>query len=143
MKRNGLLLSLFLVFGVYASVNMAYGGNSREHDDRHEARKADSKEHEDRHEEMEGRTALTTSAPHAVKLSNLSNKPLEEIEIRFGGKDRTDFRQTNNCGEKLAGNASCVINVTFAPRTPGAKTATLEVHSSSGDQIVYLSGTGI
>lgn len=141
MKRNGFLLGMLgisLGFAAYAAATAVYA-ESNEHEDRHEAKKADSKEHEDR--KAEG-NQLLKGVPHAVRLSNLSNKPLEEIEIRFSGKNKGDFRQTNNCGEKLAGNASCVISVTFVPRTPGPKSAAMEVHTSGGNQVVYLSGTG-
>ncbi len=137
MKRNGFLLgmvSISLGFAACAATAAYAGSNERE--DRHEARKAASKEHE-------GSNELKAGVLHAVRLSNLGNKPLEEIEIRFSGKDKGDFRQTNNCGEKLSGNASCVINVSFMPRTPGPKSATMEVHTSGGNQVVYLTGTGI
>lgn len=133
MKRNGSLisiLSIFLALSAYATVNVAYGEDKEQHDGRKEARKGDDRE-------------LAKGVPHAVTLRNLSNIPLKEIEIRFSGKDRNDFNQTNDCHEQLAERASCTINVIFAPKSPGEKAATLEVDTSGGKQIVYLTGTGI
>ncbi len=79
----------------------------------------------------------------SVKLSNTGTKPLEDIKIGFTGKDAVAFHQTNDCGEKLAGKASCTINVWFAPKTRGPKTATMEIHTSGGGQSVPLSGPGV
>ncbi len=124
------IVSVLLVLGTYATSNMAYA-EDKGHEDRHgAARHADNDE-------------LARGIPHAVTLSNLSNMPLREIDISFSGKDSKDFRQQNNCGEKLAGKASCTINVTFMPRSPGAKSATMRVHTSGGDKAIYLTGTGI
>ncbi len=125
MKRNKFLLSIVstvLVFGAYATSNVAYGEG--------QTKKAES-------------DGLTAGVPHAITLSNLTNKPLREIGISFSGKDGRDFHQQNNCGEKLAGEASCTISVTFTPKSPGAKSATMTVHTSAGDKDVYLTGTGI
>lgn len=137
MKRNKFLLSIvstFLVFGAYATSNVAYGESGEHAAHRKEATKGTSKGESDE---------LTRGVPHAITLSNLTNKPVREIEIGFSGKDSRDFHQQNNCGEKLAGEASCTINVTFDPKSPGAKSATMTVHTSAGDKDVYLTGTGI
>ena len=37
---------------------------------------------------------------------------------------------------------SCTISVTFQPRTRGEKSATMEVHTSGGDESVDLAGSG-
>lgn len=128
------IMSALLVLGTYATSNVAYGEGGEHADHRQEAAKGANKGESNE---------LERGIPHAITLSNLTNKPLREIEIRFSGKDGRDFHQQNNCGERLAGEASCTINVTFTPKSPGAKSATMTVHTSAGDKDVYLSGTGI
>ncbi len=134
MKPDKLLLSVasvLLASSAYITANMAY---------------AEDKESEVRSESRDGKgapEALAKGVAHAVTLSNLSDITLKEIEISFSGKDRSDFRQTNDCGERLAGKASCTINVTFLPKTAGPKSATMEVRTSGGSQAVYLTGTGM
>ena len=44
-----------------------------------------------------------------------------------GGTNYLDFGSTNNCGASLAVGASCTINVTFSPKTTGARVGTLAV----------------
>lgn len=87
-------------------------------------------------------TAVKSGTSKAVTLSNLGNQPLRNINVKFGGNNPGDFSQTNNCGRILGNGKSCVINVTFMPKTTGSKSATLEVHTSGGAQVVYLTGTG-
>lgn len=82
----------------------------------------------------------TTSAAHAVTLSNSSGSVLTISSISASG----DFAQTNNCGGSLAGGASCTINVTFTPTAVGTRSGTLSVADDAGNspQTVALSGTG-
>lgn len=150
MERNHLMLGIagfLLASGAYVTANVAYAeGRDHRETRKTESKKQESKKQDSREREEAGdrdRRELVAGVPHAVTLSNLSNLPLKKIEIEFRGQDRGDFRQTNNCGEELKQKASCTINVTFAPRSPGAKTATMEVHTSGGNQAVYLTGTGV
>lgn len=127
MKPNKFLLgaaSILLMAGTCVAANAAHAGSKE--------REAAGKE-----------DGLTQGVPHPVTLTNQGNRPLKEIEIRFSGADGKSFRQTNDCGEELKANASCTINVTFLPQSPGPKSALMEVHTSGGDQLVHLSGTGI
>ncbi len=160
MTRNRLVVgisSICLVLGSLASASVAYAEKDKgDGDNKHEQRvppqtneqnqqhdKAEQgkkPEQDEKHEQHDDSTATGPVRP--VTLSNLGSKPLSGIVIKFSGKDAHDFRQTNDCGEKLAGKAKCTINVTFAPTTRGQKSADLEVHSSGGRQIVHLSGTG-
>jgi hypothetical protein len=77
-----------------------------------------------------------------VTVSNQWDKPLNDIRIKISGNDPQDFRQTNNCGERLGVGKTCVVTVTFTPRHVGPRTATMTVLTSGGDQTVDLSGTG-
>lgn len=137
MRSKHFVLAASLLFGAgtYAVAGVAYAG----HDDEHESSKAASHEQESHDRDH---AELAPGVAHPVTLSNQGTASLE-VEIRFLGTDRSDFRQTNNCGERLKGNGSCVINVTFMPRAPGAKSATMEIHTSGGTKYVYLTGTGI
>ena len=134
--------AILLTAGAYVAANAAYA-EDRDHKEglKTASKKADSRGHEDARQGDS--KELLQGVPHPVTLSNLSNGSLTEIEIEIGGANRNDFRQTNNCGEELKGKSSCIINVVFMPKTPGPKTATMEVHTSGGKQVVYLSGTGV
>jgi hypothetical protein len=86
----------------------------------------------------------TTSTAKAVTLTNGSSTyPLTITSIGIGG----DFKQTNNCPASpatLAANASCVIQVTFAPAAIGNQTSTLTVAGAAANspQSVALTGAG-
>lgn len=124
MKRNRFLLSvasICLALGTFATATGAY---------------ADSKAHQEGKE-------LKKGEQHAVKVTNVSNERLTNIDIQFSGADPGDFSQTNDCGKKLDRGDSCTIKVTFMPTTPGSKTATMNVLTSEGEQSVVLTGTGI
>lgn len=138
MRKDHFVLAagLLLAAGAYATAGVAYAA----HEEEHESSKAAS--HERESSDKPDGNALTPGATHAVTLSNQGSKPVGDIEIKFTGSNPGDFMQSNNCGETLKGQASCVISVMFAPRTSGAKSATMEIHTSGGSQYVYLTGTG-
>ena len=50
--------------------------------------------------------------------------------IAVSGANAAEFLETDNC-TALAANAACTINVTFAPRAKGARSATITVTSDS------------
>jgi hypothetical protein len=83
----------------------------------------------------------TASAARAVTMTNTGTASLSISGIAISG----DFAQANNCASALAVNASCTINVTFAPTAKGARTGTLSVtdNASGSPQTVSLSGTGL
>ena len=85
----------------------------------------------------------STSGAQQVTLKNGQSSTLTISNIFGGGADPGDFTQTNNCGSGLALGASCAINVTFAPKAMGTRTATLSVSDSAPNspQTVALSGT--
>ena len=88
----------------------------------------------------------TTSAAQTVTLTNYAkNRALKILGMRLSGTNAAAFAQTNTCGTSLPAGGSCSVSVTFAPRSKGANTATLEVRDNGGasPQTVALSGTGI
>ena len=152
MNRITLTIAGFLLAsGTFAMATVAYGADKDEHkesfhavshESSHEGKRDASRE-QDRHEgDRDSSSHMTNGTSRDVKLSNMSNQPIEHIDVRFSGKDAEDFRQTNDCGHELNGGGSCTINVIFRPRSRGEKSATMEVHSSGGDQEVDLTGTG-
>jgi hypothetical protein len=86
----------------------------------------------------------TTSTAKSVTLTNSSASfPLTINGITLGG----DFKQTNNCPvapSTLAANASCTINVTFAPVNTGAQSVSLTVNGAAANspQSITVTGTG-
>ena len=87
----------------------------------------------------------TTSAAQGVTLTNGGNAPLTISSIQITGTDPGDFGMpSNTCGSSLGANASCTVNVTFAPTTSGSRTATLTFADSATNspQSVSLTGTG-
>ncbi|HTV60766.1 MAG TPA: SBBP repeat-containing protein [Verrucomicrobiae bacterium] len=88
-----------------------------------------------------GQLVTTTSASQPVTLTNNSASALTITSIAASG----DFGETNMCGASLAGNSSCMINVTFAPTStnnPLTGTLTITDSDASSPQTVTLTGTG-
>jgi len=87
----------------------------------------------------------TTSAAQGVTLTNGGNATLTISSIQVTGSDPGDFGMPGNtCGSSLAANASCTVNVTFAPTTSGSRAATLSFADSATNspQSLSLTGTG-
>ncbi len=86
----------------------------------------------------------TTSAPQTVTLTNHATAAVSIFGVRVSGSNPGAFAQTNTCGTSVPAGGSCAISVTFTPRHPGSKGATLGVGDSGGasPQTVTLSGTG-
>jgi hypothetical protein len=89
-------------------------------------------------------TVGQTSAPVAVTLTNLSNTSQELQSEKFVGADKSDFAQTNTCGQLLFANSSCTISVTFTPGAAGSRSAELTPVGGNtySPYPVSLSGTG-
>jgi hypothetical protein len=65
----------------------------------------------------------SSSASQALVVKNTGTGALTISSIVIAGANPGDFSQTNNCGTSLAVNASCSINVTFAPTAAWSRTA--------------------
>lgn len=80
-----------------------------------------------------------TSSAQAVSLTNTGNTTLNVNSVAASGP----FNVSHNCPAALAGGASCMASVTFAPVTMGAAAGSLVFTSSLGTRTVTLSGTGL
>ncbi len=85
-------------------------------------------------------TVGTVSDAQSVTLTNSSSSTLKISGIDASG----DFIQNNDCGNSLAGNSSCTINVHFAPSQTGILTGELTITDDdpTSPQKVLLSGHG-
>jgi hypothetical protein len=78
----------------------------------------------------------TISAPQAVTLTNFGSAPM------YGSVSvSANFAETDNCAS-VAVNASCTIDVTFAPTTTGALTGTLTLTNNAVNNPVPITLTG-
>jgi len=84
----------------------------------------------------------TSSSPQSVTLSNTGQAPLAWSSIAFSGQNSSDFIQSNNCGSSLPVNATCQVNVTYAPSGPGSSVAVMQIAGNQlgGPEYVTLSG---
>lgn len=93
-----------------------------------------------------GNQALGTTSPSfPVTLTNAAPTFVAISSIQITGADPGDFRIMNNtCGNGIAANSSCTINVAFAPQAVNSRTATLSVTDSApgSPQTVALQGVG-
>ncbi len=85
------------------------------------------------------------STPQAITLTNTGNASLSVTNIKISSSNTADFSQTNNCPSSLAANASCTINVVFAPTKTGNRSSTVKFtdNAPGSPQTVPISGTGV
>ncbi len=86
----------------------------------------------------------TSSASQALTLTNTGTITLPINGISLTGTSRSQFSQSNDCGSSVGIGASCTVNVTFRPTSPGDKTANLKVALGAdlGSESTTLDGTG-
>jgi parallel beta-helix repeat protein len=87
------------------------------------------------------RTAVgATTGTQAVTVTNSGTSAATVSGVSVTG----DFKQTNNCAS-IAVNASCTVNVSFAPTAGGSRTGTLTVTSNANNSptTAALTGTGV
>ena len=84
-------------------------------------------------------TINTTTSPQSITVTNSGTVTLTGLLI---GATTGDFAQSNNCPTSLAINATCNINVTFAPTLAGSRSGSLTVTSSAAAQTATFSGAG-
>ena len=73
------------------------------------------------------------SAPVTVTVSNFTSSAIGVNQIAV--TPPAEFSQTNNCGTSVASQASCVINITFAPATGGARRGDVLVVDGNGNSM--------
>jgi len=79
------------------------------------------------------------SPTQTVTLTNSGDLPLTSISVWAS----TGYQTSNNCGDTLAAQASCIINVVFTPSQPGSQPGTLSVADAARTQTVALGGSGL
>ena len=70
------------------------------------------------------------SAPKNVTLKNNGTAPLTIGRIYFVGANKSDFNQTNTCGDAIAAGAKCTIAVSFSPSALNLRQAVLVISDS-------------
>jgi uncharacterized protein (DUF2141 family) len=85
-----------------------------------------------------------TSTALPVRLTNLGMNDLHISGIAITGTNRGDFKQRNDCGQQLAPNASCLVEMELVPTAPGLRTAALTIADDApgGQQMIQLQGQG-
>lgn len=85
-----------------------------------------------------------TSAPKVVTLTNNGGVPLNISTVAVSG-DFVIVPGSNNCGDVLAPNAACTMQVAFRPTAGGVRQGALSVTDSalSSPQTLPLSGPGV
>jgi hypothetical protein len=84
----------------------------------------------------------TSSHGEMVVLTNAGDGPLAVGNLTISGASGGDFVQTSTCGASLAAGASCTIEIKFAPRAMGTRTAVINV-LRFGSLPLKVQGTGI
>jgi hypothetical protein len=77
------------------------------------------------------RPAGSTSIPQTLTLSNTGAGPFS-FSYALTGTNASEFStSTTTCTGTLAANSNCAVGVSFAPATPGSKSASLVISGSS------------
>jgi BNR/Asp-box repeat. len=79
------------------------------------------------------------SSTQTITLTNSGDMALTSISLTTSGP----FQASHTCGTQLAGHASCVISVVFAPMQEGNLTGLLSVADLLRTQSISLSGTAV
>jgi hypothetical protein len=88
----------------------------------------------------------TTSAPTAVTVSNTGTGSLVISSLTIAGSNPADFAYSaGTLPITVAAGSTAIINVTFKPTAPGARSAGLNIidNAVTSPQTVALSGTGV
>ncbi len=86
----------------------------------------------------------TTLLTRTLRIRNSGGLPLADISASVSGANASDFI-ISQPASIVASNDSTTLQVTFAPRSAGAKSATLQIASNDPDENPFriaLSGTG-
>jgi hypothetical protein len=89
--------------------------------------------------------AGTRSAPMTATVKNNGSQAVNVSAVTIYGYEHEDFSDVTNCtAGRLAGGASCTIQVTFDPTKKGTRSATVLIEDNGGGspQKVSLAGTG-
>jgi hypothetical protein len=86
--------------------------------------------------------ARSSNQIETLTLTNNPSVPLAIQDMLLDGPAAGDFAFTSDCPNTLLPGAECTISVMFAPVKAGARTATLVITDSAGQQSIPLSGFG-
>lgn len=89
-------------------------------------------------------TAGTATPAQAVKVENTGASPMTVQSVALAGGDASQFSIAGNgCNTPVPPQASCLVDVVFAPTAPGARSASLQVAANAPEspQGVPLAGT--
>jgi hypothetical protein len=93
-----------------------------------------------------GSVTVGSSSSQTLKLSNVGAKVLSIQGVAIVGTNKSDYRESNNCGTSIPAKSSCAIKVTFTPVRKGPLNANLGFTTNgSGTNAltnVPLTGTG-
>jgi hypothetical protein len=91
-----------------------------------------------------GTVEIGNKVTKVVTVTNTGTTALDISRVGVTGADAGDFTPSNLCPSSLAPTDSCTIEVRFAPRSTGSRTATLTVtdNATTRPQSVPLSGKG-
>jgi hypothetical protein len=86
-----------------------------------------------------------SSSPQTVTLTNTGASALTLRKVELIGAGHNDFDLTNQCKESLEAGQSCTLQITFTPRAPGTRGATLSIEDEalSVRHQLSLVGTGL
>jgi hypothetical protein len=79
----------------------------------------------------------TSSTPQSVTITNTGDAAITITSIVTSA----GFTQGNNCGT-LASNATCSVNIAFAPTAAGAQNGTVTINYGGTHSTINVSGTG-
>jgi archaellum component FlaF (FlaF/FlaG flagellin family) len=87
----------------------------------------------------------TLSDVRLVTMTNTSGKSVALQAINLGGPSPEQFSRVRRCPALLAVGESCIVEVRFAPTSPGSSTAKLIVNAGTEypKAFAWLNGTGL
>jgi hypothetical protein len=86
-------------------------------------------------------TGTTNAPPISVTLTSNGTQPVAISNISIPDAVNNNFTQTNNCST-IAVNATCTVNISFAPTAAGSQSATLQIASNAPSSPTSVSLAG-
>jgi trimeric autotransporter adhesin len=90
------------------------------------------------------RAVGSTSIPQTLTVTNTGTAPFNISGVSLSGTSASAFVLANSCSGSLVANASCSINVSFAPVSAGDKVAALQIAGDTNanlPQTIAITGT--
>ena len=81
--------------------------------------------------------------PNPITLSNFTSTAIGISQIVLQGPNASDFSESNDCGTSVPSQASCVVNISFAPTAGNVRSTNFFVTDTNGNKVgAGLLGTG-